>query len=109
RHLFARHLAPEIQEAAPADLAARRGQRSLSRAARLNVGNPGPGSAFPSSAEPGGVVFGSQFIRYVAVGAAALVVVVGAVLLLQRGMAPPTEPAAAPTATATPKTPPPAD
>jgi len=54
-------------------------------------------------------VFGSQFIRYVAVGAAALVVVVGAVLLLQRGMAPPTEPAAAPTATATPKTPPPAD
>jgi hypothetical protein len=51
---------------------------------------------------------GSSFLRYVGVGAAALAIVAGAVYLLERGMAPPREQAAEPTAT-TSKAPPVAD
>jgi tetratricopeptide (TPR) repeat protein len=51
----------------------------------------------------------SPFLRYVGIGAAALVIVVGAVYLLERGMAPPGEPTIASTSATNPKTPPPAD
>jgi hypothetical protein len=51
---------------------------------------------------------GSPFLRWVGVGIAALAIVGGAVYLLERGMAPPGESTAS-TATAEPKTPPPAD
>jgi tetratricopeptide (TPR) repeat protein len=52
---------------------------------------------------------GSSFVRWVGIGVAALAIVAGAVYLLERGMAPPREQAAEPTAATTPKTPPVAD
>jgi hypothetical protein len=53
---------------------------------------------------------GSPIFRYVGIGVAALAIVGGAVYLLERGMAPPGELEAAPTASTTPpKTPPAAD